>query len=187
MWPTPTGVAHAPIGRDIVSADKPAPGFDVDALWERVLAAVEHTDSGCWLWTGLCQSRGYGQIYPYPGATPWLVHRVAVLIRDGRLPSGYALVVDHLCHDAATCTDPATCAHRRCVNPDHLAVVSNGANTRRRWLAGVCAAGHTLAQAANGQRYCPTCARARRLWPAAPQPATVRRAPLLPIFTERAG
>lgn len=131
-----------------------------EQIWARVLDRVEVTDSGCWLWTGTVNSRGYGCVGAGKRSRTVLVHRVAVLVRDGDIPDG--MTVDHTCHHSDVCTLANECPHRRCVNPEHLAVVTIGDNTRRRWESGRCSKGHLLrtkARKGRNARYCPECAR----------------------------
>lgn len=124
-------------------------------LWERVLARVEKQPSGCWTWQGAVNSRGYGQICSGKRSRSVLTHRLAVIVRDGALDDD--MTVDHTCHDSYECSD-TPCPHRRCVNPDHLAVVTRVANLARQWDRDTCRKGHQLSTRANGSRRCRTCA-----------------------------
>jgi hypothetical protein len=59
------------------------------------------------------------------------VHRLAYVLWVGPIPEG--MTVDHECHnDDESCADGVNCAHRRCVNPDHLRVRTMGENIRGR-------------------------------------------------------
>lgn len=99
-------------------------------LWQRILARVESQPNGCWRWTGAVNSRGYGCIGSGKKSRNILVHRVALLVRDGQLYPG--LVSDHTCHNRdGSCSGGPTCQHRRCVNPDHLEQVTNKVNLNR--------------------------------------------------------
>ncbi len=69
----------------------------------------------CWLWIGSATDRGYGQFW-FNGK-PIMAHRAAYEIAKGPIPKD--LVIDHLCR-----------VHR-CVNPDHLEVVTRGENVLR--------------------------------------------------------
>jgi hypothetical protein len=62
--------------------------------------------SGCWLWTGAVDRRGYGQMRE-EGRTLIATH-ASLLLRGISVPPGH-----HACH---RCDTPA------CVNPDHLFV-----------------------------------------------------------------
>ena len=71
-------------------------------------------NGGCWIWTGHCDSNGYGQ-FKYEGKA-WWAHRFAYLAFLGSLQEG--LEVDHLCHT------------HNCVNPHHLK--QNGVTVNRK-------------------------------------------------------
>ncbi len=47
----------------------------------------------------------------------------------GDPPRGY--VLDHLCHKRDECDGGPTCPHRRCVNPQHVELVTHQVNTLR--------------------------------------------------------
>jgi hypothetical protein len=99
---------------------------------DRVLSRiVPEPNSGCWLWTGAHDAKGYGFCrYPRDGINVVQnAHRVVYEIERGPIPNG--LDLDHLCRNSA------------CVNPDHLEPVSRSVNVRRgnsphksrlRWL-----------------------------------------------------
>lgn len=69
-----------------------------DKFW----ASVDKTD-GCWNWTGLCMSAGYG-VLRFPGPRLVLCHRFVWWVEHGEWPD----VVMH------------TCDNRRCIRFDHL-------------------------------------------------------------------
>lgn len=103
---------------------------DPRVIWERVLRRTVQTVTGCWEWTGGTNSDGYGLVGSGRSALNVTVHRVAVIVRDGRdIPDG--MTVDHLCHKADECPGGRTCRHRRCVNPEHLAVTTLAVNAGR--------------------------------------------------------
>lgn len=132
----------------------------VERIWQRVLRRVEVNSDGCWIWTGTVNSRGYGCIGSGKRSRTVLVHRIAVMFRDGAIPDG--MTVDHRCHHSDTCRLDADCRHRRCVNPEHLAVVTLAANVARTWESGRCRQGHLLREKKRKDRiarYCPECAR----------------------------
>jgi HNH endonuclease len=122
---------------------------------ERIFERLAKTANGCWLWTGMLNSNGYGLV-KHDGRR-LMVHRVAYELRIGSIPDG--LYLDHLCRD------------RACCNPSHLEPVTNGTNV----LRGVgyaarnarktqCVNGHPLSGKnlllSNGVRVCRTCKRA---------------------------
>lgn len=70
-------------------------------------------NSGCWLWVGKIDYKGYGRVTfagKYTGA-----HRAFWMTLRGPIPEG--MVMDHICRS------------RSCVNPDHLRVVTVGENS----------------------------------------------------------
>jgi hypothetical protein len=88
-------------------------------LIRRLLDKIEVQEgTGCWLWTGHKNSRGYGQIW-FAGRAHW-VHRVAYAVFKGNIAK--RLTVDHICFNPACC------------NPDHLRVMSNKENSGRKKL-----------------------------------------------------
>ena len=70
--------------------------------------------TGCWKWTGQ-RNNGYGHVY-VDGKTVY-AHRFMYELVKGSIAAG--LQVDHLCDNP------------RCVNPDHLEVVTQMENLRR--------------------------------------------------------
>lgn len=80
------------------------------------LTRYEVDPSGCWLWTGFVKPDGYGSVKWRKTGAP--AHRaVWESTFDIDLPED--LQLDHLCRV------------RRCVNPDHLEVVTAAENVRR--------------------------------------------------------
>src|SRR3954470_1919484 len=123
---------------------------------ERFLSKIDVSDSGCWEWTGHLRG-GYG-IFSYRGKS-LSAHRVMYeLTRDVTIPKDDE--ADHLCKN------------RRCVNPDHIEIVSGKANTLRGMGPTAvnarrthCVNGHeftpenTYIRPDDGARDCKTCAR----------------------------
>lgn len=100
----------------------PRPTAD-ENFWRKVAKS-----DGCWEWAGARDSHGYGaftvdnKMY---GAHRWIFERT-----NGPVPDG--LMVDHMCHNQdPTCAGGKNCAHRRCVNPDHLTLATNRENQAR--------------------------------------------------------
>lgn len=104
----------------------------------------------CWLWTAATQRDGYGRF----GLTHDHIvqaHRFAYERLVGPIPDGMEL--DHLCRV------------RRCVNPDHLEVVTHAENMQRgihsNSLKLRCLRGHEYTTHSGGKRYCNTCRKER--------------------------
>jgi hypothetical protein len=81
---------------------RPLPDFTPDVV-VRFWSKVRRDASGCWLWTGALNTKGYGQ---FPTGSAYLVHRLAYRFAHGSVPHG-RLVLHR-------------CDVRSCVNPDHL-------------------------------------------------------------------
>jgi hypothetical protein len=127
----------------------------------------------CWLWPGALTPRNYG-VSPVRHAGTRLAHRISFALFVGPLIPG--LHIDHQCHDPALCPGGDGCAHRRCVNPAHLAQVTAATNTARSHAGKATGAQHRAIThcpqnhpydeantyiAPNGKRHCRTC---RRHW-----------------------
>jgi hypothetical protein len=119
-----------------------------------LLARCGLTADGCFIWRGAVQSRGYGSVGVGGGRTA-LAHRVAWELQRGPIPDG--LTIDHLCHN------------RRCLNVDHMDLVSAPTNSARGAGSSplYCRAGHPLFgtlgdwdRRPDGKRRCKTCLRA---------------------------
>lgn len=146
------------IGRETLMTSRMAAARAVRyaPLAERLAAKLApDIATGCNLWTGRTNLRGYGRIQH--DKHQLLVHRVAYELRFGPIPLG--LVIDHLCRNTLCC------------NPDHLEAVSQRENTlrgsgptaRRAWQTH-CHKGHPLSgdnlRLLNGRRQCRACRRA---------------------------
>jgi hypothetical protein len=93
--------------------------FDLPQRFKDKIEVV--TESGCWIWTGACQSASYAVAY-YKGNAR-RVHRIIYGLLVGPIPQG--LEIDHLCKV------------RCCVNPYHLEPVTHLENLRRGETIGV--------------------------------------------------
>lgn len=129
-----------------------APGLD------HLLSRTVRTETGCWIWTGARQSRGYGSTWR-DGRTQ-LAHRVSWELHRSDIEPG--LTIDHLC------------GNKLCVNPDHLEPVTAAENVGRFHARRThCKAGHVLQRRTRGSgtaRFCPTCERFQRYLPAPDDP-----------------
>lgn len=123
----------------------------------RLLARMEVSESGCWLWTGYRSRLGYGQIRYQNRAIG--THRLSYMLLVGPIPEG--LVIDHLCRTPA------------CINPAHLEPVPQRVNVlrgespiARQAEQTACGNGHpftdenTRVDRKGGKRRCRICSRA---------------------------
>lgn len=88
------------------------------SLQQRIKFYVQPVESGCWEWTGVLDSHGYGKISIYigPGTVSRRASRVAYEAFKGQVPDG--LFVLH------------TCDNRLCCNPQHLYVGDHKQNMK---------------------------------------------------------
>jgi hypothetical protein len=109
-------------------------------------------DGDCWISTYSVASHGYAQIGWQSGGERHVVlaHRASWEYVNGPVPCGHTL--DHVCKQ------------KRCVNPNHLRVLTNHENARRTfgrdWPLGQCAHGHPnseLYRQPSGKRICRPC------------------------------
>ena len=94
---------------------------------ERFMSRVEpEPNSGCWLWTGPSNSKGYGKtthgFMPSGAGRIVLAHRMAWILRFGSIPDG--LCVLHRCDNPP------------CVNPSHLFLGTSDDNNKDRSIKG---------------------------------------------------
>jgi hypothetical protein len=118
----------------------------------------------CWPWTGAISPYGYGLI-GRPGPST-LAHRVVYEALRGE-PVPLESDLDHTCHTAdEACVAGRACVHRRCVNPNHLEIVTSAENMRRSGeRRRRCPKGHirTGSRAFNGRTYCKVCEAERQV------------------------
>lgn len=117
---------------------------------DRFMSKTEKTKD-CWLFNG-SKSNGYGQFWI--GKKKFLAHRWIYERLIGEIPHG--LQIDHLCRN------------RGCVNPDHLEVVTNQEQQRRKSESQThCKHGHEFTKENtylyNNKRNCRACGRRRGL------------------------
>jgi hypothetical protein len=126
-------------------------------LLAKLNARYTISPSGCWLWTGPKNSKGYGRL-AVDGVLRG-AHRLMYELVIGQIPQG--LTLDHLCRI------------RNCVNPEHVEPVPNKVNVLRgightainarktHCLLGHPYSGDNLFLSKDGHRRCRTCIRAR--------------------------
>lgn len=81
---------------------------------EVLMSRVEKLSSGCWVWTGPTNKKGYGRIGIRVKRASRLAHRAAWLLMVGDIPPGI-----FVCHH---CDNPPCC------NPAHLFLGTNKEN-----------------------------------------------------------
>lgn len=84
---------------------------------KRLSAYIPVTESGCWIYTGSWDKKGYGK-FKIDGKSTGKAHRFFYERMVGQIPQGRMI-----CHK---CDTPA------CVNPSHLYVGTEADNTRDR-------------------------------------------------------
>ena len=142
-----------------------------DLVWTRANSCCDHytitrikpDESGCWIWTGNMRKSGdayYGVARSDPTGPRTHAHRHVYELMVEPVPADMTL--DHLCKNT------------RCVNPEHMEIVTRWENVRRsrnhaaeNLRRDTCPRGHKYDKvAANGWRRCSKCAsallRARR-------------------------
>lgn len=120
---------------------------DFDRKW------IPEPNSGCWLWLGCVDEKGYGRVSL--GGRLFPAHSRSYQRAKGRIPRG--LEIDHLCRNPS------------CVNPDHLEPVTKqvnalrGIRSTRARAATHCPNGHewtavnTYRHPRSGSRVCRRC------------------------------
>ena len=131
----------------------------------RAATRFTRDEAGCYVSTYSVGSHGYAQIgwSEHGGTRTVTAHRAAWVHAHGtQIPEG--MTIDHLCKNS------------RCVNPNHLRLLSNYENARRTfgrdWPVGECANGHPnsrLVQNSRGRWECVDC---RKIWASHRKPKT---------------
>lgn len=118
-----------------------------ERFWSKV---VPEPNSGCWLWTGSTNGRGYGELRFHQGPRgKQYAHRLVLFGYEKETPTN---VVDHLCRTPSCC------------NPAHLEVVTHRENVRRgtSQCGLFCRRGHAAdwyVKPSGNQRHCKICAK----------------------------
>lgn len=97
----------------------------VNRIMKQIIVG-ESADS-CWEWKGRIAETGYGMVY-FKDRT-FIAHRALYEILIGDIPGRMQL--NHDCHTKdKSCKGGTSCLHRRCVNPDHMSVVTPSENLK---------------------------------------------------------
>lgn len=134
-------------------------------LLERFMKSISpEPNSGCWLWLGAVDRKGYGTISIATGGgkkRAAFAHRISHELFRGAIPTG--MEIDHLCR--------LPC----CVNPDHLEPVTHRENDLRGFGAPAmnarkthCSSGHPFTPEntyyAGKGRHRRTCRTCKQVW-----------------------
>ena len=143
-----------------------------DAQLKKIIDRIEPQANGCWWYPALPNKTGYAATrIGWPVTKSEKIYRLSWTFYKGDIPEG--MTIDHLCHDPKVCKEGNACLHRRCVNPDHLALVSQSDNSKKtsRMLSNMthCVNGHSLENniriyKTNNQmrKVCKTCSQIQR-------------------------
>jgi hypothetical protein len=97
---------------------------------QKIIDRIEPQDNGCWWYPAKRNHKGYAVTrIGWPIIKGAKIHRLSWIYYKGDIPEG--MVLDHTCHDPKTCIGGDTCEHRRCVNPNHLQLVSASENNSK--------------------------------------------------------
>jgi hypothetical protein len=97
---------------------------------ERIVNRFVKQPNGCWHHPSNPGSKGYAVTkIGWPVSKSILTHRLSWMYYKGDMPDD--MVIDHLCHNPATCKGGNTCQHRRCVNPNHLQLITASENNSK--------------------------------------------------------
>ena len=97
---------------------------------QKVIDRIQPQENGCWWYSAVVDNKGYATTrIGWPVIKGAKVHRLSWIYYKGDIPEG--MVIDHLCHNPETCEGGDSCEHRRCVNPDHLQLISAAENNAK--------------------------------------------------------
>lgn len=99
-------------------------------LPERIRSKIQpEANTGCWIWIGSLDRKGYGTVFSGQKGKTSLAHRLVFEFANGPFLGS----LDHACDQ------------KSCVNPAHLRIMSSGDNTRRYYAKQThCRNGHPL-------------------------------------------
>jgi hypothetical protein len=129
--------------------------MNIPPVEQRFWAKVDKNGpNGCWEWTASTNQDGYGTFKTPKGSTGrGKAYRFSWELVNGPIPDG--MTIDHLCKNV------------KCVNPDHLRIVTQSENSKGSWLITYyrerahCHNGHELSPDnviyANNRRTCKQC------------------------------
>lgn len=109
-------------------------------LWQRLMAntAEPENEQACWVWLGCkCSAYGYGRTNLYvPGLSDTralTAHVLAwLLLEVDTPPSDEAYLIAQEVHESGLQLDHL-CCNTKCINPDHLELVTAKENTQRKY------------------------------------------------------